>query len=162
MSRAREELARAQAELMRALELGEPVPAGFDAERVRTTADTLLAKRRRGVRRAWPVLERALGEAFAGEFDAWARAHPPRAFEPHAGLEGYRFALALHEQGRLPREAEAEVLGFGVRWRLTATGGLAPRRGLVFRVLRMGEARRWRWAVRLPGGRVLRGRLPGG
>jgi hypothetical protein len=156
----REELARAQAELMRALELGAPVPEGFDAGRVRAAADALLSKRRRGVRRSWPVLAQALGEGFSRDFDAWAREHPPRDGEPHPGVEGYRFALSLRDGGRLPREVGEEVLGFELRWRLTATGGLSPRRGVVFRVLR--GAGGWVLGMRLPGGRVLRGRLPGG
>lgn len=158
---AREDVARAQAELMRALEGGAPVPEGFDAGRVRATADALLAKRRRGVRRAWPGLARLLGEGFRPEFDAWARAHPQRDLEVHAGADGYRFARALHDAGRLEPAAVREVLGFAVRWRLTAAGGVAARRGLVLRVLRLGGGAGWVWGLRLPGGRVLGGRLAG-
>jgi len=158
----REELARAQAELVRALGLGGPVPEGFDAERVRAAADALLSKRGRGVRRAWPVLSEVLGEGFTADFDAWARAHPLEGVEPHAGADGYRYADALRAAGRLPvGRAEEELLRFELRWRLMPEGGLAARRGLSLRLRRMGEARRWVLGMRLPGGRLVRWRLPG-
>lgn len=151
---AREELARAQAELVRALGAGGPVPEGFDAERVRAAADSLLSKRRRQVQRAWPVLVKALGETFAGTFDAWARVNPLRGVEPDARVDGHHFAEALRAEGRLPPEAEEEQWGFELRWRLTREGELAARRGLGWKLGRVGG--RWVLGVRLPGGRVLR------
>jgi hypothetical protein len=157
----REELARAQAELLRALSEDGPVPEGFDAARVRAAADGLLAKRRRSVRRAWPGLSAALGERFTPEFDVWARAHPVRDVEPHAGVEGYHFASALREAGRLPERAEEELLRFELGWRLTPEGGVAARRGLGLRWVRLGPGGRV-LALRLPGGRLWRWRLPGG
>ncbi len=157
---ARERLARAQAEVARALGMGAPVPAGFDAERVRAAAESLLAKRRRLVRRTWPTLATALGDGFTGLFNAWARENPLLGVEPHPLADGRRFAGALRAAGTLPVEAEGELLDFDLRWRLTAEGGLAPRRGLVLKVARPGGERRI-LALRLPGGRILRWRLPG-
>ncbi len=158
---ARERLARRQEELARALGLGTPVPAGFDAERVRAAAQALVSKRRRQVQRTWPALAEALGKSFAEHFDAWARNHPLLGVEPHPLADGRRFAEALRTAGTLPKEAEAELLGFDLRWRLTSEGGLAPRRGLVLKVARVGAARHRILAVRLPWGRVLRWKLPG-
>lgn len=157
---AREELARAQAELLRALGEGGPVPEGFDAARLRATADALVAKRRRLVERAWPGLVALLGERFAGDFEAWAREHPLRDVEPHPGVEARRFAEALRATGRLPPQAEGEIADFDLRWRLTREGGLAARRGLGWALVREGPSRRV-LRVRLPGGRVWGVRLPG-
>jgi hypothetical protein len=158
---AREKLAREQAALARALGLGEPVPEGFDAERVRASADTLLAKRRRLVQRAWPALAEALGKDFAERFNTWARSHPLLDVEPHPLSDGRRFAEALRARGPLPDAVEAEVFGFELRWRVTPEGALLPRRGLVLKVARLGAARRRVLAIRLPWGRILRWRLPG-
>jgi hypothetical protein len=157
---AREALARAQAELVRALSDGGPVPAGFDPERVRAAAESLLSKRRAQVRRVWPALVAVLGPGFSEVFTAWARDNPWRGLEPHPLVEGRRFAEALRAAGRLPPEAEDELLGFDLRWRLTAEGGVAARRGLSWKVGRVGNPRRWVLAVRLPGGRVRRWWLP--
>jgi hypothetical protein len=157
----REKLAREQAALARALGLGEPVPAGFDAERVRASADTLLAKRRRLVQRAWPALSSALGEDFTERFNTWARSHPLLGVEPHPLSDGRRFAESLRATGPLPEAVEGELLGFDLRWRLSPDGGLLPRRGVVLKMARLETARRRVLAVRLPWGRILRWRLPG-
>lgn len=153
---ARERLAKAQAELARALGMGEPVPAGFDAARVGATAEALGAKRRRLVQRTWPVLAAALGEGFAGRFEAWARENPLLGVEPNPLADGRRFAGSLRAAGTFPAEAEEEWLAFELRWRLTDEGGLTARRGVVLRTARVGRARRKVLAVRLPGGRILR------
>ncbi|MFP2957219.1 hypothetical protein ACLEPN_05140 [Myxococcus sp. 1LA] len=73
---ARARLAREQKELVRALGVGAPVPAGFDASRVLAAAQSLISKRRRSVERAWPSLAAALGPDFAPCFEQWARATP--------------------------------------------------------------------------------------
>ena len=111
---AREELARVQAELLRALGEGGVVPEGFDAERVRATADALVSKRRRQVERAWPALVAALGERFGRDFEAWAREHPLRDAEPHPRAEGRRFLEALRGAGRLSAELEANARRAGL------------------------------------------------
>jgi hypothetical protein len=108
---ARERLARAQAELARALGQAGPVPEGFDAERVRAAADALLSKRRRRVQRAWPRLAGALGEDFRARFDAWAREHPLEA-EGSPLADGRRFAGALLATEAFPPEAREELRAF--------------------------------------------------
>lgn len=153
---ARERLARAQAELARALAQGTAVPAGFDAERVRETARSLLSKRRRWVQRMWPRLAAALGDSFRPRFEAWAREHPME-LEASALADGRRFAGALLTTGTFPEEAREELLAFELGFRLTDTG-LVARRGLTLTAQRVGSARLL--AARLPGGRVLCLRLP--
>ncbi|WP_205519437.1 hypothetical protein [Pyxidicoccus caerfyrddinensis] len=148
---ARARLARAQEELVRALGTGAPVPPGFDAERVRASALALLDKRRRLVQRAWPGLASALNTDFAPRFEAWAREHP-MSVEPSPLADGRRFARALEAVGCLPASLTPLLQDFDARWRLTGEGELVPRRGLVLSLARVGEARRWRLVLRLPGG----------
>ncbi|HYH94699.1 hypothetical protein [Hyalangium sp.] len=155
---ARERLAEAQATLVRALAQGAPVPPGFDSARVQATAETLLSKRRRWVERSWPRLVAALGESFRSRFEAWARENPME-LEASALADGRRFADALLAAGEFPssESAHEELLTFEVRFRLTEHG-LVARRGLTFKSMRTGAATLL--AARLPGGRVLRLRLP--
>jgi hypothetical protein len=153
---ARERLAEAQAALVRSLAQGASVPAGFDAERVQETARALLAKRRRWVERSWPRLALALGESFRPRFEAWARENP-KELEASPLADGRRFSDALLAAGEFPDLAREELLTFELRYRLTEKG-LVPRRGLTLRSMRIGPSRLW--AARLPGGRVLRLRLP--
>jgi hypothetical protein len=153
---ARERLAEAQAALVRSLAQGAPVPAGFDAERVQETAHTLLAKRRRWVERSWPRLASALGESFRARFEAWARENPME-LETSPLADGRRFADTLLAAGEFPEMAREELLTFELRYRLTEQG-LVPRRGLTLRSTRIGPSRLL--AARLPGGRLLRLRLP--
>lgn len=151
---ARERLARAQAELAGALSAGAPVPAGFDAGRVRAAARALLDKRRRLVAQRWPTLMLALGADFASRFEAWAREHP-MTVEPNALADGRRFAESLRASGLLPASLLDTLQDFDLRWRLTNEGTPIPRRGLTLSVARMGSPPRWRLAVKLPGGRLL-------
>jgi hypothetical protein len=153
---ARERLAEAQAALVRSLAQGTPVPAGFNEERVQETARTLVAKRRRWVERSWPRLASALGESFRSRFEAWARENPME-LETSSLADGRRFADALLATGEFPDMAREELLTFELRYRLTEQG-LAPRRGFTLRSTRIGPSRLL--AARLPGGRVLRLRLP--
>lgn len=71
--------------------------------------------------------------------------------------DGRRFAEALLAAGQLPETAREELLAFELRYRLTEEG-LVPRRGFTLKALRVGTGRLL--AARLPGGRVLRVRLP--
>lgn len=153
---ARERLAEAQSALVRSLAHGAPVPAGFDVERVQETARTLLAKRRRWVERSWPRLASALGESFRPRFEAWARENPME-LEASPLADGRRFADALLAAGGFPDMAREELLIFELRYRLTEQG-LVPRRGLALRSVCIGLSRLL--AARLPGGRLLRLRLP--
>jgi hypothetical protein len=76
----RQALAAAQAELVAALVAGGPEPPGFDAERLRVQAASLIAKRRGGVARALamfaPEVLPELGPRFAAEFAAYAEGRP--------------------------------------------------------------------------------------
>jgi len=154
---ARQRLAEAQAALAQALAQGAAVPPGFDAERVHETARALLSKRRRWVERSWPRLAAALGEGFRARFETWARVHPME-LEASPLADGRRFAEPLLSTGEFPEEARDELLAFEVRHRLNEAGLVVARRGLVLKSQRMGRARLL--AARLPGGRVLRLRLP--
>ncbi len=154
---ARERLARAQRELVEALGVGAPVPAGFDVERVHEAARSLLNKRRRGVERSWPALVAALGDTFRPRFEAWARGHP-LGVEASAFGDGRRFAQGLLDEGAFPEAAREELFSFDVRFRL-GEDSLVPRSGLGVRAARVGTPRRLLLALRLPGGRVLRLRL---
>ncbi|MBB5958327.1 hypothetical protein FHS29_004935 [Saccharothrix tamanrassetensis] len=75
----RDRLAAAQAELLHALlGNGEP-PAGFDPERLRVEARSLLNKRRGIVAMLRPDVVDGLGDRFRPLFEGYARAHPRRA-----------------------------------------------------------------------------------
>lgn len=153
---ARARLAEAQASLVRALAQGSPVPTGFDAERVRESAAALLSKRRRWVERAWPRLAAGLGESFRSRFETWAQENPMEV-EASPLADGRRFADALLATREFPDAAREELFFFDLRYTLTEHG-LMERRGLRVRTLSVGPSRLL--AARLPGGRVLRLRLP--
>lgn len=98
---ARDRLASRQAELVRALLAGGPVPAGFDEHRVRVEAAALNNKRRRIAEQLRPDLADALGDRFAELFDRWATAHPRRTgVSFHGDLA--EFAAWLTANGHLP------------------------------------------------------------
>lgn len=75
----RDELAVAQAELLRALLGGGPPPDGFDPAQLRVEARSLLNKRRGIVAMLRPEVADELGERFRPLFEEYARAHPRRA-----------------------------------------------------------------------------------
>jgi hypothetical protein len=128
VSGGRERLAAEQAALVRALVAGEPVPEGFDPDRVRATAAALARKRAREVARAWPVLAADLGGAFTDRFVAFAAGRPPPA-TGGALADGLAFARALARQGRLSDDV-----------RLGATlAGRPPRLVVLARAPGLGE-----------------------
>ena len=100
---ARERLAAQQARLVAALGGVVGPPEGFDAERITLTSRTLVAKRRKSVARAWPVLAEALGPAFAETFNEYARGGPPPADGP--GADALAFAKWLDATRQLPPAA---------------------------------------------------------
>nr|BFE83587.1 hypothetical protein GCM10020093_061880 [Planobispora longispora] len=102
---ARDELARAQAELLAALVAGGETPAGFDEERLRIQASSLIAKRRGQVARLRPDLVRALGGDFAAEFAAYARGGPSL---PGSRADARDFAEGLRAAGRIPGDPDPE------------------------------------------------------
>jgi hypothetical protein len=152
----RERLAAAQAALVRALAQGAAIPPGFDEARVQETASSLLAKRRRWVERSWPRLAATLGGTFRPRFETWARENPME-LEASPLADGRRFAEALLAAGGFPEAARDELLTFELRYRLNEQG-LMTRRGLTVKLARVGPSRVL--AARLPGGRILRLRLP--
>jgi hypothetical protein len=82
-------LAKRQAELVRCLVAGGPMPAGFDAERLEATRKALLRKRSGEVRQAWPALAASYGERWDEVFTAWAEGKPPLG----SLVDGHDFAL---------------------------------------------------------------------
>ncbi|WP_216205591.1 hypothetical protein [Amycolatopsis aidingensis] len=98
---ARQRLARQQAQLLRALLAGERPPPGFPAERLRTEAAALRAKRRRITEALRPDLAERLGERYRPLFEAYAAAHP-RAEGTSARQDAENFAAWL-ETRRRPR-----------------------------------------------------------
>jgi hypothetical protein len=96
------DLGERQAELVRALLAGGPVPTGFDPERVRIEARALHAKRRDVAERLRPDLVEALGDRFGPLFDEWAADRPRRTgVSFRADLE--EFAAWLTRNGHLRR-----------------------------------------------------------
>jgi cation transport regulator ChaB len=79
MTDQRARLAQAQAELLAALLADGPTPAGFDEQRLRVEANSLLAKRRGIVAMLNPDVADELGERFRPLFTQYARAHPRRS-----------------------------------------------------------------------------------
>lgn len=75
---ARQRLAAAQSELVRALLAGGPVPSGFDPARVAAEVTALRAKRRRITQQLRPDLADTLGDRFTELFDTWAVDNPRR------------------------------------------------------------------------------------
>jgi hypothetical protein len=142
----RERLAGQQAELVRALVGGGPVPGGFDPERVRATSAALARKRAREVARVWPVLAADLGEEFTGRFVADAARRPAPA-RGGALADGLAFARALARQGRLSPNARVEaMLAAATLSSRPARLGLAlagPPRRLVVTVRAPGLGERW-------------------
>ncbi|MCE9671417.1 hypothetical protein LY474_26790 [Myxococcus stipitatus] len=150
---AREHLAQAQAELVRALGTGATIPAGFDVARVEAASRALLDKRRRLVAKTWPSLVADLGEDFAPRFEDWARQHP-MTVEPKPLADGRAFVESLRARGPLPSRVARAALEFDIRFRRGAHGEALPRRGFMLLVRREGAARQIQVALRLPGGRI--------
>jgi hypothetical protein len=97
---ARESLRASQGALLAALVAGGRVPEGFDGERVRIQAHSLVAKRRGLVARRLPDLVRSLGPDFAAAFAVYAVDRPKPAGGSQA--DARNFADWLGTQGRFP------------------------------------------------------------
>lgn len=108
---ARDELARRQAELVRALQGDAPAPAGFDPAHVERASDSLARKRARIVQKTWPVTARALGDRFGQHFATYARENPLPA---DVEFDGFHFARWLHSRGLLPTEGQVELAAWKV------------------------------------------------
>ena len=147
LTESRAKLALAQGRLLAALAGQADPPRDFDAERVRACAESLLDKRARTAARAWPALERNLGEKpFRARFLAFAH----QTLLPDDGSplsDGYAFARGL--AGELDDAARLELLAVELRFRWTRKG-LAGRRGPALRLAWLRQARRLIVALRLP------------
>src|ERR1051325_799046 len=144
---ARQRLADAQTELVRALVCNQNAPMAFDAARVRVTADTLLRKRARTVAHAWPKLARALGPLFDDRFVDYAR----RTATPDGGplVDGRMFARALERAGELPDAARMETLAFDARYKLDGNR-ITARRRFAFGAMRLRSSARLIIVIGLP------------
>ncbi|WP_166427269.1 hypothetical protein [Nonomuraea mesophila] len=96
----RRRLAQAQERVVAALVMGAEPPEGFDPERMRVQAVSLLAKRRGIVARLRPDAAAAAGPDLASEYAAYARsrATPPPGYRADAD----DFAGWLRAGGRMP------------------------------------------------------------
>ena len=119
-------LADQQAALLAALAGNGPVPAGFDAARVRAAADALAFKRARAVAKTWPSLRAMLGDAFRERFAAYAATTP---LPLHGGplADGRGFAHFLANRVQLSDEAKLQVLSIDTRYRVTGSGLISRR-----------------------------------
>jgi hypothetical protein len=144
----RARLADQQQVLVRALVGGGTSPPGFDAERLRAAADSLVAKRVREVARAWPALAAELGYSFGDRFVAHAAAHPPP--EQGGPLADGRAFLRCLPRARWSDTLRLAVLGVDLHFRRVG-GGLRQRRGPAVRAVWLRESGRLVLALRLPG-----------
>jgi hypothetical protein len=117
----RTDLARQQAALVRALAGESAPPPGFDQGRLEVVRASLAGKRARGVARAWPSLEGALGAGLFVQFRAFARESPyPGEGGPLA--DGWRFVSWLARQGTLPAAVRLEAMDVALHYRATRAG----------------------------------------
>ena len=145
---ARQQLAVMQAQLVRALVEGANAPATFDHERLEAAAEALVLKRARAAARVWPQLARAMNEAFAVGFAAYARDNSlPRDGSPLA--DGRVFIDWLEHAGLLNDEGRLEAFAFDARYRIRQNA-IIRRRGPLLRVMRLARMRRLIIVVRLP------------
>ncbi|MEV4566948.1 hypothetical protein AB0K12_24545 [Nonomuraea sp. NPDC049419] len=102
----RARLADMQARVVAALVAGGEVPGGFDEERMRVQAASLLAKRRAIVARIHPDVAAAAGQGLAAEFEAYARSRvtPPANYRTDAA----GFAAWLRGRGLMEPEPVPE------------------------------------------------------
>ncbi len=136
----RDKLAAEQAALVDALAGRSAPPAGFDPVRVATAAASLLAKRRRGVEKAWPGLAESLGDRFRRAFAEYARAQPTPADGSHE--DGRLFARYLRHRGELSEDGRLQLLLTELRWyRPLVLSFLPRRRALVVAFLAFRRAR---------------------
>ncbi|MCP3804536.1 hypothetical protein NLX83_35230 [Allokutzneria sp. A3M-2-11 16] len=99
---ARDRVAAAQAELLRALLADGTPPEGFDTERLALQSRSLLAKRTRVMASVRPDLAEALGDRFRDLFHAYAKENPrPTGIGYRADSE--TFTTWLHERDHLPK-----------------------------------------------------------
>lgn len=140
----RTELARRQAELVRALAGGE-APQGFDAGQLTIAAESLLLKRTGMIRKAWPALAASLGDRLIELFSSYAAMSPPP--NPNE-IDGLQFARWLRERKLFPEQARVELavhqVGRGFPFRLLIVRN-DYRLVLVYRIIRAVRVCSLRW-----------------
>jgi hypothetical protein len=116
---ARPSMAERQADLVRALVGGGPVPAGFDEGRVAVTALSLRRKRARVVAHVYPAL-RALPD-YETRYAAWSAGREPG----RAADDGAEFALQLGDE--CPAAVGVELVQARRRRLMRVRGGVVVR-----------------------------------
>jgi len=134
----RKVLREQQDRLVEALTAGSPPPEGFDADRVELAARTLVNKRMRAVRKAWPGLAEGLGAEFAQLFAEYARGRS-------AGADGEAFAQYLGQTGRLTDEAYIELLARRIQRGFPIRAGRLPKSGQRVFAIRVPWWGVWVW-----------------
>jgi hypothetical protein len=135
----RGDLARRQAELVRALVAGTPTPEGFREPDVSATRTALLRKRAGEVARTWPALAAAVGRDWPQVFAGWADGRQPQG----SLRDGWDYARAYPPAG-------AAALELAIReatWAYDGSSAPRPRRGLTIR--RVGRVLILRWRGRV-------------
>lgn len=145
----RSDLARQQADLLRALSGTAEAPPDFDRGRLAVAAESLARKRAGAVARAWPMLTAELGPDFAPTFRAFAAQHPlPPDGQPLR--DGLEFARERLRNAGLADQSRLELAGVELRWRVSEQG-LQLRRWPSCRLAWLNNDRALVLAVRVPG-----------
>lgn len=139
-----------QAALMAALAGRGPVPPGFDADRIRASADMLARKRAHALAQAWPCLALMLGSDFQAHFAAYAR-ETTLVAQGGSLADGRLFVQWLETAG-LPLTDEVRLKAFGVDLRFARKAqGWVPRRWPGARAVWLPAARCWVIGIWVPG-----------
>ncbi len=147
-SSSRESIAKTQADLVRALVLGSPIPAGFDENRVRSVGRSLVNKRRQALARTWPSLAKRVGESFVAKFTEFATTHPLPACA-NALADGRAFLAWLAEKEKPTDPLRVEALAYDMRWRETPLG-VTRRTGFCIKIGRLPQSGKWVIGMRTP------------
>jgi len=145
---ARQKLAATQAELVRALVARGPIPAGFDENRLRITARSLISKRRQALAQIWPTIVRGIGTPFVERFTTYAAEHP-LPLSANTLADGRAFLAWLDGQQPLNDVLCIEAMSYDLRFVETPLG-LRRRTGFAVKTAKLREAGQRVLAVRLP------------
>ncbi|WP_202638042.1 DUF692 domain-containing protein [Bailinhaonella thermotolerans] len=99
---ARDRLAAAQAAVVAHLVAAGPLPEGFDPDRMRVQARSLVAKRRDDVARSWPSLAASLGDDYSRLFFGYASGRPKPPGGSRADATAFAAWLAGHHRPTPP------------------------------------------------------------
>jgi hypothetical protein len=145
---ARERLAKAQGDLVRALVAQGPIPAGFDEKMLRVAARSLVNKRRQQTARSWPQLAKIFGDKYPELFTNYAQSHSLPVCASPSG-DGREFLRWMETQGPYSDAARIEAMAFDLRFASTPLG-LRRRGGFALKLVKLRETRGFVLAVRLP------------